>query len=135
MKSCFIIVEIIIYSYNSPIDCQKKVEQAIVLIWMEMDGDGDDNEENNKNNKNHVLFASSSSCLSDEKQKKTENLYCTIGPNEETEQIQYLTNMDKELTKLYLKNKNALLYFYTDKGEPEGYDIKLNNVSTESWKK
>ena len=33
------------------------------------------------------------------------------------------------MTKLYLKNKNASLHFYTDKGEPEGYEIKLNNVS------
>ena len=38
-------------------------------------------------------------------------------------------NIDKEWTKFYLKNKNTLLYFYTDsKGEPEGYEIKFNNI-------
>ena len=66
-----------------------------------MDGDDDNNDKNNQNNKNddmnekkiimfclllHVHVLTHMLCnLSDEKSKKTQNLYRTIGSNKETE--------------------------------------------------
>ena len=80
--------------------------------------------------------------------KEIENLHDKIGPNKEIvetyiiHQLQlqskwakYHRNMNKELKKFYIKNKNTLCLYAPLNGEPQEYDTQLNKCSYSLFKK